>query len=157
MCITKKLIIFIFCGWYVFIYEQDFKDSNNNLFPGQSLDKAALDHRILDAIHRRAAAKLHLGEDKPAGDTSCLTIGQAAESGCLTIGQSGEAGCLTIGPAGEPGCLTIGQSGESSCLSLGLLNSFTSSSSVTGTGKIYWQKRLKLGRVKVLLWNKNVT
>ena len=115
---------------------QDFKDSNNNLFPSQPLDKAALDHRILDAIQRRAAAKLHLADNKQAGEPGCLTIGQAAESGCLTIGQSGDAGCLTIGPPGEPGCLTIGQSGESGCLSLGLLNSFTSSSSVTGSRDI---------------------
>lgn len=117
---------------------QDFKDTNNNLFPGQqTVEKAALDHRILDAIQRRAAAKLLLGEEKQAGEQAAsLAIGQPGEAGCLTIGQAGEAaGCLTIGQAGEAaGCLTFGPAGEpGGCLSLSLLNSFASSSSVTGS------------------------
>ncbi len=102
---------------------QDFKDSNNNLFPGQPLDKSALDHRILDAIQRRAAARLHLGEaDKPVGEAGCR--GPAGgEAACLSLGQTGEADCLTLGSAGEP----------AGCLSLGLLNNFTTTSSATGS------------------------
>ena len=127
---------------------KDFKDSNNNhQYPSPSVEKTTLDTRILDAIQRRAVAKLQLqGEDNkpnaeagclslgPAGEAGgCLTLTPAGEAGCLTLGQAGEAGCLSLGHAGEAGaCLTIGQSGEPGCLSLGLLNSFTSSSSVSG-------------------------